>query len=109
MTTVAPGDHVILSWVAPCHRCPQCLRGAVELCEHGMDRAFGDPYAFDGRGDGVYAAFGTATFGEETVVPEAAAVPIDPTFPLDLAALIGCGAVTGAGAVSRRARRPRSR
>ena len=104
VTTLAPGDHVILPWVAPCRRCPQCLRGAAELCDHGMDHAFGDPYAFDGRGEGVFAAFGTATFGEETIVPEAAAVRIDPSFPLDLAALIGCGVVTGVGAVLRSAR-----
>ena len=33
----------------------------------------------------LLAAFGTATFGEETIVPETACVRIDPTFPLDLA------------------------
>lgn len=104
VTTLAPGDHVILSWVAPCRRCPQCLRGAVELCDHGLDHAFGEPYAVDARDEGVFAAFGTATFGEETIVPEPAAVRVDPAFPLDLAALIGCGVVTGVGAVVRSAR-----
>jgi S-(hydroxymethyl)glutathione dehydrogenase/alcohol dehydrogenase len=32
VTTVAPGDHVVLSWVAPCRRCFYCLHGHVELC-----------------------------------------------------------------------------
>lgn len=103
VSSVQPGDHVILSWVAPCRRCRWCLGGHVELCEHGIDHAFGSPYASAG-GSGVFAAFGTATFATETVVPAACAVPIDPGFPLDLAALVGCGVVTGIGAVCNSAR-----
>jgi S-(hydroxymethyl)glutathione dehydrogenase/alcohol dehydrogenase len=103
VTSVQPGDHVILSWVAPCRRCRWCFGGHVELCEHGIDHAFGEPYATAG-GEGVFAAFGTATFATETVVPEACAIPIDASFPLDLAALVGCGVVTGVGAVLNSAR-----
>jgi S-(hydroxymethyl)glutathione dehydrogenase/alcohol dehydrogenase len=99
VSTVAPGDHVVLSWVAPCRACFQCLHGHPELCEHGMDHAFAAPYATDPAGGGLLAAFGTATFGEETILPEAACIRIDTEFPLDLAALIGCGVVTGVGAV----------
>src|SRR5581483_9446930 len=40
---------------------------------------------------------------EETVVPAAAVVPIDPALPLDLASLLGCGVATGVGAVLRTA------
>src|SRR5207244_2608231 len=43
-------------------------------------------------------------FGEQTILPEAAVVPIDPTFPFELAALIGCGVVTGVGSVVNSAR-----
>jgi S-(hydroxymethyl)glutathione dehydrogenase / alcohol dehydrogenase len=64
-----------------------------------MDHAFAAPYATDPNGDGLLAAFGTATFGEETILPEAACIKIDDDFPLDLAALIGCGVVTGVGSV----------
>jgi S-(hydroxymethyl)glutathione dehydrogenase / alcohol dehydrogenase len=98
-----PGDHVVCSWVAPCRRCFQCRHGHPELCEHGLDHAFAGPYAH-GRDGGVLAAFGTATFGEETVLPEHACVRIDRSFPLELAALIGCGVVTGIGAVVHSAR-----
>jgi S-(hydroxymethyl)glutathione dehydrogenase/alcohol dehydrogenase len=52
----------------------------------------------------VLAAFGTATFGEQTVLPETACVAIDREFPLELAALVGCGVVTGVGAVLHAAR-----
>ena len=99
VTTLAPGDHVVLSWVAPCRHCFQCLHGRPELCEHGMDHAWEAPYAMDADGSGVIGAFGTATFGEETVLPENACVKIDDEFPLELAALVGCGVVTGVGAV----------
>ena len=98
VTHVHTGDHVVLSWVVPCRHCFYCLRGHPELCEHGMDHAFAGPYARAGD-EPVFAAFGTATFGEETIVPAAAAVPIDASFPLELASLVGCGVVTGIGAV----------
>lgn len=89
----------MLAWVAPCRACFFCLRGHPELCEHGLDHAFSAPYATAPDGTALLAAFGTATFGEETIVPEPACVRIDPGFPLELAALVGCGVVTGVGAV----------
>jgi S-(hydroxymethyl)glutathione dehydrogenase / alcohol dehydrogenase len=104
VTTVAAGDHVVLAWVAPCRACFFCLRGHPELCEHGLDHAFAMPYATAADGTPLLAAFGTATFGEETIVPERACVKIDAAFPLELAALVGCGVVTGVGAVCNSAR-----
>ncbi len=100
VTTVGPGDHVVLAWVAPCRACFFCLRGHPELCEHGLDHAYAVPYATAADDTPVLAAFGTATFGEETIVPERACVRIDPSFPLELGALVGCGVVTGVGAVT---------
>jgi S-(hydroxymethyl)glutathione dehydrogenase/alcohol dehydrogenase len=97
--TLGPGDHVILSWVAPCRHCFYCDHDHPELCERGMDHAFAQPYAAASDGTPLLAAFGTATFGEETIVPETACVKIDDEFPLELAALVGCGVVTGVGAV----------
>lgn len=104
VATVVPGDHVVLSWMAACRTCFHCVRGHPELCDHGVDHAFGSPYATIRGGDDVYAGFGTATFGATTNVPAACVVPIDADFPLDLAALVGCGVVTGTGAVLRSAR-----
>lgn len=104
VTALKAGDHVVLSWVAPCRTCFFCLHGHPELCEHGLDHAFAMPYAYASDGTALLAAFGTATFGEVTIVPERACVPIDPAFPLPLAALVGCGVVTGVGAVINSAR-----
>src|SRR5205085_9517903 len=44
VTSLDVGDHVVLSWVAPCRRCFFCLAGQPELCARGMDYAFGVPY-----------------------------------------------------------------
>ena len=61
-----------------------------------MDHAFEGPYGTWEDGP-VTAAFGTATFGEETILPAGAVVPVPADLPLDLAALIGCAVVTGVG------------
>jgi S-(hydroxymethyl)glutathione dehydrogenase/alcohol dehydrogenase len=101
--SVQPGDHVILSPMAPCRRCFFCLRGQPTLCDSGVAWAFTGPYAEAGGVD-VWPGLGPATFAEETVLPEGAVVPIDKAFPLELAALIGCGVVTGVGSVVNSAR-----
>jgi S-(hydroxymethyl)glutathione dehydrogenase/alcohol dehydrogenase len=103
VTSLGTGDHVVCSWVAPCRQCFYCLHDHPELCEHGLDHAFAAPYAH-GPAGGVLAAFGTATFGEQTVLPEHACVRIDREFPLELGALVGCGVVTGIGSVVNSAR-----
>jgi S-(hydroxymethyl)glutathione dehydrogenase/alcohol dehydrogenase len=103
VTTPAVGDHVILSWIAPCRSCAMCLRGQPTLCDRGMEHAFAGPYG-TANGDPVVAGLGTATFAEETVVPAAAAIVIPSDFPLELASLVGCGVVTGVGAVVNTAR-----
>lgn len=98
VTTLAVGDHVVLSWMAPCRRCFFCLAGQPELCEHGIDHAFAAPYG-TANGDPLWCALGTGTFAEATVVPESATIRIEPDFPLEMAALLGCAVVTGVGAV----------
>ena len=100
VTTVGPGDRVVLTWTVPCRGCPHCLRGQPQLCPRGLSHA-GAPYA-DGAGP-VWPSMGTGTLAEETLVPAAAAVPVDPALPLDRAALLGCAVITGVGAVLRTA------
>lgn len=102
VTRVHSGDHVVLSWVAPCRACRHCLRGEPYLCVHGLDHGFADPYA-DGPDGPVWPAMGCGTLGEETLLPETAVVPIATDVPLEEAALLGCGVVTGVGAVVRTA------
>jgi len=98
VTRVAPGDHVVLTWMPPCRRCFWCLAGQTMLCEHGLAESLGGRYA---SVDGVplVRGLGTATFAEETLVPEAQLVSVDRAAPLELAALVGCALSTGIGAV----------
>jgi S-(hydroxymethyl)glutathione dehydrogenase/alcohol dehydrogenase len=98
VTTVRPGDHVVLTWNVPCRSCPDCLRGDSHLCPSGLGHAFGEPYASSADG-GVWPSMGAGTLAEQTLVPAAAVVPVDPALPLDIAALLGCAVTTGVGAV----------
>ncbi|OBF91055.1 hypothetical protein A5791_15870 [Mycobacterium sp. 852002-51163_SCH5372311] len=97
VTTVQPGEHVVLTWSVPCRSCPHCLRGETELCLHSYDHVYGTPYA-EGAGP-VWPGMGVASLAEETLLPAAAVVRVDESLPLDQAALLGCGVTTGVGAV----------
>jgi len=97
VTSVKAGDHVIMAPIAPCRKCFYCLRGQPTLCEQGFTHMF-TPYAQAGS-DAINPGLGPAAFGEQTIVPEASVVKVDPEFPLEIGALIGCGVVTGVGSV----------
>ena len=103
VTSVAPGDRVVLSWLAQCGTCFYCVHRQPQLCEvAGV--AFARGTLLDGTtryrqgGQPVYQMAGLGTFTERCVVPEGAAVKIPDTIPLTSAALIGCGVLTGFGA-----------
>ena len=93
VTRTQVGDHVVLSWVAPCRTCFHCLRGAAHLCVHGLDHGFGDAYA-EGPTGPVWPAMGCGTLAEETSLPEAAVIPISRELALEQAALLGCAVST---------------
>jgi S-(hydroxymethyl)glutathione dehydrogenase/alcohol dehydrogenase len=96
VTSVAPGDHVIIAWSPPCGKCKYCVDfRQPQLCFNVM-AVMGGQFR---QGDDVVGAMaGAGTFAEYTQVPEAAIVKIDADIPLEVAALIGCGVMTGAGA-----------
>lgn len=94
---LAPGDHVIISWVPPCGTCRFCLGGQPNLCMTHLV-AGATTHRFRRGDEALYAFVGAGTFAEEVVVPQAAAVPIPADVPFDVASLIGCGVMTGVGA-----------
>ncbi|MBA9006331.1 NDMA-dependent alcohol dehydrogenase [Thermomonospora cellulosilytica] len=104
VTTLQEGDHVVLSFVPACGRCPSCAMGRQHLCDLGAfllgGRQIGDMtarhHAKSGRDLGIMCLLGT--FAPYTVVSEASCVKIDDGIPLDKAALVGCGVTTGWGA-----------
>jgi Zn-dependent alcohol dehydrogenase len=106
--TLAPGDHVILSFAPNCGRCRMCTTGQPHLCS-GLGSAAGkfpDGSRRHRKGDLEINCFGrgVSSFAEYSVVHQSAAVKITPDMPMQSAALIGCAVMTGVGAVLNTAR-----
>jgi S-(hydroxymethyl)glutathione dehydrogenase/alcohol dehydrogenase len=101
-----PGDHVVLSSIPHCGRCPYCRGGHAHLCEAGLQAAIAGEQIGFVRADGAEVASfaGLGTFASRTVVDASAATRIDDDIPLDRACLLGCGVITGVGAVINTAR-----
>ncbi|MFI5042149.1 MAG: NDMA-dependent alcohol dehydrogenase [Acidimicrobiales bacterium] len=106
VTAVAPGDHVVLSFIPACGRCPSCSAGRQQLCDYGAFLLAGKQitdftsrhHAPDGRDLGIMCCIGT--FEPYTVVSEMSCVKINNDIPLDKAALVGCGVTTGWGSAT---------
>ncbi|GLF92918.1 NAD(P)-dependent alcohol dehydrogenase [Streptomyces yaizuensis] len=108
VTTVAPGDHVVMSYQS-CGHCRSCLSGAPAYCARSFPANFGGS-----RLDGTNALRSTATgddeklhghfFGQSSFATHALAternvVKVPDDLPLATLAPLGCGVQTGAGAV----------
>jgi len=108
VTTVKPGDNVIISLLASCGRCYSCVHAHPENCE------FDWPLSHESRlhnmkGQPLVHVTRTATFAEYAVVDQSQVVAIPKDMPMDRAALLACGVITGFGAVVNRAQvRPMS-
>ena len=104
VTSVVPGDHVVLSWVPYCGRCKYCNVGRPALCTEVMKFAY-EGLMLDGTsrlsrdGQPVYSYGATGTFANRVIVPETGAIPVRKDAPLEKIALIGCAVATGVGAV----------
>jgi S-(hydroxymethyl)glutathione dehydrogenase/alcohol dehydrogenase len=103
VTSVRPGQQVILSFVPSCGRCKSCIEGHGNVCDsHGAT----GPFMYDGtrrlhKGDQYIHHMGkVACFSEYSVVPEAGCIPTTSPIPMDKAAMIGCCVPTGVGASS---------
>lgn len=98
---LAPGDHVVASFLPACGRCRFCSTGHQNLCDLGAMIMAGTQLDgtyrrhVDGKDIGVMALVGT--FSQYGTVPEASIVKIDDDIPLSRACLLGCGVTTGWG------------
>jgi S-(hydroxymethyl)glutathione dehydrogenase/alcohol dehydrogenase len=100
---LAPGDHVIVTFVPPCGTCPNCRRGEPHLCPVHTIAAFTTPRFRVGETP-VFGYAGLGTFAEELVVPADGAVKVAEDIPFEIAALVACGVMTGVGSVINTAR-----
>jgi S-(hydroxymethyl)glutathione dehydrogenase/alcohol dehydrogenase len=103
VTNLAPGDHVIISWVPQCGSCFFCDRDQGYLCENA-NAALATGGLLDGttrmtsQGAPLFQMAASGTFSETTIIPAIGAVKIPGDIDMRVAALIGCGVLTGTGA-----------
>ncbi|QXC60928.1 Zn-dependent alcohol dehydrogenase [Aquihabitans sp. G128] len=102
VSTVAVGDHVVLTFVPACGECHMCLHHQSYLCERASLQVSGG--LADGTtrltsgGAALHQMAYLGTFGEQAIVPAISLVKIPESVPLEVAALLGCGVLTGVGA-----------
>ena len=105
VTNVAPGDHVVLSFIPQCGECYHCVHDEPYLCTIGKQ----DGNLLDGTtrvsrdGKPVSVMSFLGNMAEYAVVPSVCLVAIDKDIDFKAAALVGCGVTTGVGAAIRTA------
>ncbi|MFO7250393.1 MAG: S-(hydroxymethyl)mycothiol dehydrogenase [Actinomycetes bacterium] len=95
VTTVQPGDYVILNWRAVCGNCRACLRGRPWYC-FATHNARQKMTLEDGTE--LTPALGIGAFIEKTLVAAGQCTKVDPAARPAVAGLLGCGVMAGIGA-----------
>jgi len=106
---LAIGDHIVLSFIPACGKCPACQAGMRNLCDLGMGLLSGasvsdGSFRVQAKGQNVIPMSLVGTFSPYVVVHETSVVKIDPTIPFAVACLVGCGVTTGYGSSVRSAK-----
>jgi S-(hydroxymethyl)mycothiol dehydrogenase len=96
VSSVAPGDRVVIAWRAPCGECPQCRRGDPRRCSSQLRGKRRLHRAADGAL--LSPVLRCGSLADHAVVHEACAVKVSEELPVEQAALLACGFSTGAGA-----------
>jgi S-(hydroxymethyl)glutathione dehydrogenase/alcohol dehydrogenase len=105
---LAVGDHVVLSFIPSCGKCPSCQAGMRNLCDLGANLLNGvavtdGTFRVHAGDEGVYPMTLLGTFSPYMVVHKSSVVKIDPSVPFEVACLVGCGVTTGYGSATRAA------
>lgn len=104
VTTLKPGDHVVMMVIFNCGKCRYCVEGRPTRCVENLPIQMMGTLPYGGmrlhKGDQeLHHLFGLASFAEYAVVHERSAVKIREDAPLDVVCLLGCGTSTGIGTV----------
>jgi S-(hydroxymethyl)mycothiol dehydrogenase len=98
VTSVQPGDFVVLNWRAVCGECRSCRRGRPWYCfstfnaTQKMTLTDGTPLS---------AALGIGAFAEKTLVAAGQCTKVNPKARPEAVGLLGCGVMAGLGAAMR--------
>ena len=98
VSTLQPGDHVVVTLIRSCGHCHYCTQGKLFSCETTFPLDEKSPLSA-ADGSPIVHGLRTGTFAEYAVVEESQAVAIPGDVPLDSASLLACGVITGLGAV----------
>lgn len=101
VSTLKPGDRVVLHTIANCGHCPACARDQPTHCRTTLGNRT-TPFSWHGEPVANFAA--TSTFAELTLVKQNQAVKLPPAIAFETGCLLGCGVLTGIGAVLNRAK-----
>jgi len=111
VTSVGPGDKVVLTVAPYCGKCPACMMGVPTSCEDYPTTTMMMGSMTDGtkrlkrkNGEELSHFMAQSSFAEYAIVHESAAVKVREDVPLDVVCLLGCGVSTGIGAVINKAR-----
>jgi S-(hydroxymethyl)mycothiol dehydrogenase len=95
VSSVAPGDFVVLNWRAVCGQCRSCRRGRPQYC-FATHNAKQKMTLEDGT---VLApALGIGAFADKTLVAAGQCTKVDSRARPEAAGLLGCGVMAGLGA-----------
>lgn len=108
VTSVKPGDHVILPVIFTCGKCRYCVEGQPSLCSevlpsHLMGTLPGGGKRLHKDMQDIHVFYSQGSFAEYVVVHERSAVKVRDEVPLDVACLFSCSVTTGLGSVMNRA------
>jgi S-(hydroxymethyl)glutathione dehydrogenase/alcohol dehydrogenase len=109
VTHVAPGDHVVASWIPNCGDCFYCIRDLPVLCERnasaGAKGGLPDGASRLASGTGPINHFSfISSHAEYAVLTANGAIKVTRDIPFDRACLLGCAVATGVGGATRVAR-----
>lgn len=100
VSSVNPGDHVVVSPAGSCGTCSWCSRGLPQHCINLVRvRPEGQGARLLLADRAVTPYVGIGSFAEEMLVREASIAKVPDAMPLDKAALLGCAVITGLGAI----------
>jgi NDMA-dependent alcohol dehydrogenase len=101
---LAPGDHVVASFIPSCGRCRYCAQGRSNLCQLGAHLQSGPmldgTYRMHHDGRDLHQFLLISTFSQYAVVSENSLVKVPDDVPLETVCLLGCGVGTGLGSAT---------
>jgi S-(hydroxymethyl)mycothiol dehydrogenase len=94
VSSLAPGDFVILNWRAVCGECRSCRRGKPQYC-FSTRNAIQKMTLSDGTE--LTPALGIGAFADKTLVAAGQCTKVDARARPEVAGLLGCGIMAGLG------------